>query len=38
LRTVSSRILCYRGELETPKWIETEPGMSYLSVILLTQP
>jgi len=25
LRTVSSRILCYRGELETPKWIETEP-------------
>ena len=38
LRRTPINILCYRGELETPKWIETEPGMSHLSIDLFTKP
>ena len=38
LGTVSSHILCYHGELETPKWIETEQGTSILIIALCTKP
>ncbi|KAH9485819.1 Heat shock 70 kDa protein 12B [Psilocybe cubensis] len=27
LRTMSTSLMCYHGNIDTPKWVDTEPGM-----------